>query len=288
MSLLDMDKLPVEAEPVYVKTDFVSPEDRVVPILKDSSKLSDAELYNEIKVTYPAMLTECFISMHSDLIRGLFMSNNVKFLSVLASVMQSAQLMPDQRVYMNKIIYSAFRLNGLDEYTMSLIVNIGKSVNRDTMPALVSFMPENVACHIAVLRNSSFKDTTNVKRVNKYLTKCLNYDDNTEKVIVMIYDALFTKVTSLFEGTMFDVVDKLTMSDNEREIYATENLALLDVLESMPSEYIEQVLKTYAGDKSLLYNDMPVRFSFQSVARSDYPRSVAIAERLSATGSYIP
>lgn len=288
MQLYDMNALPNEAKPEYVNTSFVSPEDRVIKVLTDSSKMTDAELYNELKAVYSAMLNECFINMHSDLIKEVFVRNDVRFLSTLSSVMQTVQLMPEQRVYMNKIIYSTYRLKGIEEYALSLVNNIGKSVNRDTMPALLQFMPENVACHIAVLRNSSFKDTTNVQRVNKYLLKCLNYDDNTEKIIVMVYDALFTKVTSLFEGTMFDVMDKLAMTENEREIYATENLALLDVLESMPSIYIEKVLKTYAGDKALLYNDMPVRFSFQSVARSDYPRSVAISEQLSASGSYIP
>ena len=123
-------------------------------------------------------------------------------------------------------------------------------------------------------------------RVNEFLLGAIIPNEKAEQTIVNIYDILFQKVTFLFEGVMIDIRDKSLLSENEKEVYGLEALAVLDIVEQMPMDFIEQVLDSYYNDLSMVYSDITPRFSLLSIAQSDYPRIIAADQKLSASRRY--
>ena len=287
IAIVDMEKLPSEPAPVYIKAgilDFYSQLEKI------NEATPEGQIYDLLSRAYPNLLSEEYVKKQRPLVRKLFTQDKV--LLMMGKVMKNAAdgntITHDQRVYMNKIIYSMIKNNAMkSEYQTSLLMNISRHANRMAVQKLISCVPEQVACTIAVLRYSSFKEGTNVLRVNDYLLKVIAPNEKAEQTIVNIYDALFQRVTYLFEGIMLDVKDKEMLSENEREVYGIQSLAVLDIIENMPQNYIYQVLKAYYSDLSLIYTSMPTRFSLSSIAVSDYPRITSVDRQLSAQASYM-
>jgi hypothetical protein len=212
-----------------------------------------------------------------------------KVLKALSNIVyRHKDTMPyEQRVYLNKILYSMVNNNIADtEAKMKYMVDIATYNNYNQAIALASMIPKKESAILCIMRYSSFKEMSNVQRVNDYIIRILEPAENAEQVIVHIYDVLFQRVTYLFEGTMIDVKDTSKMTESEREIYGTQGLAILDVIEQMPMQYIDRVIKTYYEDLNMVFKDFPTRFSLLSIAACDYPRITDSNRRISAEGCY--
>jgi hypothetical protein len=278
MAIIDESKLPKAPTPVYVS-----------PVLSYHSQLNsitpdtpEREIYDLLSAAYTHILSDDYVKRQPQIIRQLFTQDKV--LRMMGKVMKNAadsnKITHDQRVRMNKIIYSMIKNNTASEYQQSLLMDISRNTNRIAVQKLCYCVPEQMACMLGMLRYSSMKEGTNVLRVNDYLLKTMVPNDNTEQTIVRIYDALFQRVTFLFEGIMLDVKDKGLMTDNEKEIYGIQNLAVLDIIENMPNNYIYQVLSCYYDDMRLVYTGMPTRFALTSISLSDYPRICAVDQQI--------
>lgn len=285
MSIFDMNSLPVEPDPVYVKNgiglDYL---DRLKAI---NDKTPDKDIYDTVLASIGVLLSEKTIKGERDLIRSLFTNDRV--LLQIGNVVAKTNFTQENRVYLNKIIYSMLKNKVMDsEYKRSLMMNIARTNNNDLVPKLTSYVPDQIACTIGVLRYSSFKETTNIQRVNDYLLGAIIPNEKAEQTIVNIYDICFQKVTYLFECIMLDNKDKSLLTENENEVYGLESLAVLDIIEQMPINFIKEVLEKYYGDLSMIYNNMTPRFSLQSIAQSDYPRIISVDQSLSASRGYNP
>lgn len=285
MSILDMDSLPVEPDPVYVKNGIgLNYLDRLKAI---NDKTSEKDIYDTILASIGVLLSEKTIKGERDLIRSLFTNDRV--LLQIGNVVAKTSFTQENRVYLNKIIYSMLKNKVMNsEYKRSLMMNIARTNNNDLVPKLTSYVPDQIACTIGVLRYSSFKETTNIQRVNDYLLGAIIPNEKAEQTIVNIYDICFQKVTYLFECIMLDNKDKSLLTENENEVYGLESLAVLDIIEQMPINFIKEVLEKYYGDLNMIYNNMTPRFSLQSIAKSDYPRIISVDQSLSAGRGYNP
>lgn len=285
MAILDVNSLPVEPDPVYVKSSIgLNYLDRLKAI-NDST--SEKEIYDTIVASIGVLLSEKIIKGERELVRSLF--TNDKVLLQVNNVVAKSKFTHDNRVYLNKIIYSMMKNGVMDsEYKNSLLMTIARNNNNDIVPKMTSYVPDQIACTIGVLRYSSFRETTNIQRVNDYLLGAIVPNDKAEQTIVNIYDICFQKVTYLFECVMLDNKDKSLLSKNENEVYGLESLAVLDIVEQMPVNFIKEVLEKYYGDLNMIYNSMTPRFSLKSIAQSDYPRITMVDRELSANRGYNP
>ena len=280
MAILDESKLPSESDPEYTSNSL----DHYGRLRSIGSNTSEGEIFDILKNSYPVLLSEEVVKKNKDLVRNLF--TNDKVLLMLDKLLSNTLITQEQRVYLNKIIYSMIINNvTTSEYAYSLLMSIAKNNNPEAS-TLALYLPTNVANALAVMRNSSFKEMNNVRRVNDFMLHSLSLNDSTEQTIVNIYDTLYRSVTSLFEGIMIDVKDMSSLSETEREIYGLQGIAILDIIEQMPIQYIEKVLTTYYGDLHMTFLDCPTRFSLLSIAACDYPRITDVNKRVSAMGGY--
>lgn len=280
MGIIDEAKLPSEPNPEYISNSL----DHYGSLNSIDSTTPESAIFDILKNSYPVLLSEEVVKKNKELVRNLF--TNDKVLLMLDKLLCNTPLTQEQKVYLNKIIYSMIINNAApSEYAYSLLMSIAKNNNPDALQ-LAYYVPTNIANTLAVLRHSSFKEMNNVRRVNDYMLHALPLDDKTEQTIVNIYDTLYRGVTCLFEGIMIDVKDKSTLSETEREIYGLQGIAILDIIEQMPVPFIEKVLNTYYGDLHMTFLDCPTRFSLLSIAACDYPRITEINKRISAMGGY--
>jgi hypothetical protein len=285
MSLIDINKLPSESAPEYVTTSV----DHASQLHSITANTGDREVYEILEASYTTLLTEDIVKGDKQLIRTLFTQDKV--LGAMSRVVSTKyrQFTYEQRVYLNKILYSMIMNNTADnEYSHNMLMSIATENNHDQVMNLNRFLPNDVSATLAVMRYSSFKEMNNVRRLNDAIMKSLKPADNTEQIIVNIYDVLYPRVTYLFEGIMIDVKDRSKLSEDEREIYGIQGLAILDVIEQMPVPSIHKVLKTFYGDLHMIFEDCPTRFSLFSIAACDYPRITEVNRQLSAGSAIAP
>lgn len=253
--------------------------------------LSDKELYELVKDNYKSILSDVFIKDNREYFNVF---SNTRFITaMIQSLAVMDDLTYDERIYCNKLCYDYMTYNNSkDSYTKQLFLSLSRTVNKTIIPRLLNLgIDESTACYLALARYSSAKEFVNVKRMN-FVIQSSSPNIMTEQTIVDIYCTLFEKITPLFEASMFDIYEKPDSEEEANEdmelIYSTISLALLDILEAMPSEEIRKVLISYTGDYQILHSDNPVRFSMDTVAVCDYPRLMNVIELLKAENIYVP
>lgn len=251
-------------------------------------KIPDNELYLLVRETYKVILKDI---MNRNDVQYIDTFTNAKFLTALIQVLSGVELEYEEKICCNKLAYDYLTLKNNDTSIKQLLYTVSKMVNRDKIPALLSFgIPENLAVQMALARYSSIKESINVKRLNFIITTS-SKAIMTEQNIVWIYEKLFDNFTPIFEGTMFDVYDEEEewVNDDIMEIYSTISLAVLTILNNMPSVNIRKVLISYSGDYQSLYSDNSNSYRFSLNALSaDYNRIIAIVEALKAESIYVP
>lgn len=212
-----------------------------------------------------------------------------KFISALIRAVSSIPIEYNTKLAMNKITYDYFISDDPDPIIKQQFLNMSRVVNRDEINRLISVgLDENVACNLALCRNSSQNERTNVKRLNF----SIYYRDPTlmtEQTVVWIYEKLFTRISDLFYGTMFEVYSPQQQNEfgeNFMEVYGTVGNAVLLILNNMTTENIRKVLVGYNAEWEFL--GMPaVRFSLRALSE-DYSRITKVANYLNTEGKTIP
>lgn len=253
--------------------------------LYNLDSLQDKELFEIIKDSYEAILSDIFVDKNE---YYLHLFTNTRFLSIMIQVVSSINnISHTNRTYINKIVYDYLTLDKKDQYIKQLMYSLSKMVNKDILPRLLGLgLQEDLAIYLALARFSSQKEIVNVKRVN-FVIMTSSIEIMTEQMIVYIYEKLFDRITPLFVGTMIDNC-KQDMSSEMEEIYSTISLAILDILNTMPSNDIRKVLISYVGDYQAVYYKSGYRFSMQCLS-NDYARINTVVQALYANENiYVP
>lgn len=254
--------------------------------LLNIENIPEQELYQILKNNHELIVTDIFVNNCNDYL-PLF--TNSKFLSIMIQTMESIpNLSYSNKIYYNKIIYDYICSAKDNSYVKDLLFTLSKAINRDVIPGLSGLgLPQDLVAHLALAKHSSIKEFINVKRLN-YVIITAPKDIMTEQMIVWIYEKLFDNFTILFEGTMFDV-NTSGYTEEQMEIYSRISLAILDILENMPSFNIQKVLTSYANDYYTLFANQGFRFSMRSLSVEDYGRITNVVYSLSAQNIiYIP
>jgi len=240
--------------------------------------LSERELFNLVKDSFDLVLKQIFSNKDQDYLKII---TNTKFLIALNQVVLNLDLTYTQRIYCNKLAYDYFTSENNDPYTKQLFFALSKSVNRNIIGILCSIgLREDLASYLALARYSSEKEMINVKRLN-FIIISSSVEIMTEQMIIKIYEKLFDSITPLFEGIMFDGLDmdEEYVSESMNLIYSTISLAILVILNNMPSQDIRKVLISYQGDYEALYQNSKPRFQVSAISE-DYIRILDVIEAL--------
>lgn len=252
--------------------------------LRALDSLEDREVYSLLRDGYESILSTIFIDKNK---QYLDLFTNSRFVSILIQVMSSiTNISHINRTYINKIVYDYIILQDSDPYIKQLLYSLSKTVNKDILPRLLGLgLPEDIAIRLALSRFSSQKEIVNVKRVN-FIIMTSPIEIMTEQMIVFIYEKLYDRFTPLFIGTMIDNC-RSDMEGDMDEIYSIISLAVLDILNVMPSNDIRKVLISYVGDFQALYSQNGYRFSLQCLS-NDYARINAVVDALKYENIYVP
>lgn len=284
-------QLPLELDPKNV---YPTLNEYNIGYIKDSlfnlDKLSDEEVYHLVYKTYPYILDEMFIAKNIDLIQFLY--TNSKFIMTFTNVLSrpDVKLSYLQTVYCNKLAYDYFTARGeKDNYIKALMVNLSKTVNRSITPGLIGLgLNEELVAYLANARYSSLKEAIQVKRLNLIIMN-QSSDLMTVQMIIDIYGKLFDKITPLFNGIMYDHWPNDQFMNQEMEdVYATINIALLEIVNNLPQDIMYHLLKNFYDSHQMINTNSRIRFNIYSFAPDDYPRLYYTLEVLRSEGIVLP
>ena len=248
---------------------------------------SDSELYTLLSTNLRGFLLNIFERKDHRYIKMIISD---RFLKVLIQIVSNIDVDYMNRLYLNKLCYDYLTLD--DEFKNSiindLIYHLARITNKKYIPLLIGVgIPEKVACYIVLSRFSTNDEFLNVTRMNfVIMTSNIHF---TEQMIVDIYQNLFDRVSLLFEATMLDVPDTTEewYTDDIDERYSLITLAVLDILNSLPSDAIRRVLNDYVSVYHTSYFGQETRCSLRSLS-GDYERIRNIVEDMILQGIRIP
>lgn len=248
---------------------------------------SDTDLYNLLSNNLRGFLLNIFERKDQEYIKMIISD---RFLRILIQVVSNTNIDYMNKIYLNNLCYDYITLD--DKYKNlvinELIYKLANITNKTHIPILIGLgIPEKIACYIVLSRFSTNDEFVNITRMNFVI---LNTNVNlTEQMIVDIYQNLFERVTSLFEATMIDTYDDTEEWYTEEidDRYSLITLALLDILNSLPSDAIRRVLDDYVSVYNTLYFGKKVRCDLRCLS-NDYIRIRLIVEQMIKEGIKLP
>lgn len=258
--------------------------------LQKVDSMSDEELYKILGISFRNLFDIDFINKGAHRIQIAKAFTNIRFVGALCNVVNSNELSALQKIACNKLIYDYFTMtSGKNEQIENILYNMGWSVNKEAIASLHGRgIDQKALIYLAVARYSTTDTILAVKRVNVGIID-QPISVMTEQTIVDIYSALFSEnLTSLFNGIMFDTWDdKIEMDDEQEEIYGTISLALLDIVNDIPTEMIVQLLMAYAQSKQYVHTNDFARFDIHAIS-DDYQRILYCISLVEADGIMVP
>lgn len=273
---------------VKVQPDFTMfSSDHFFTAVANIDNLSDGEIITLIR-NHIDTIVETTLSNNKEI--GKILSNP-KFIMGYFHVMKTIPIDYEKRLFCNKLCYEYNLIPNPDPAMRNLFYEISNYVNHDKVMRLVGRgLDMDTANDLVIARFSSRHENINIQRLNFCMYK-YDADIFSEQMIVWIYEELFQRVGELFTFTMLEVYTDQEMESYEdfRDIYGNISMAILAILNNMPSPQIKQVLMIYLDAFYQWYpktGQIP-RFSMRALSM-DYERIVNIVDSMLNNGYEIP
>lgn len=275
--LEELSKRPKDPETQYYNLDMgtnpmLNPSS-LVQQLSNVNDLSNNDIANLIIQYHSSILDKPFIDNNKVITGQAFMDE--RFISIFAQIIPTINITNDERLNCNRLIYDYMLYKNNNKNNLMVLYNLGRMINSNDISILLALgLPETVAVDLAISRSSTDRDIVAMKRVNLIIMNS-SIDIMTEQMIVNIYEKLFNNLTPMFEGIMMDVWSDDDFNDQDQEeIYGRITLAILDILNNAPFQYISSVISSYAQDHNYIYPNDPVRINLRAIAVCDYKRII--------------
>ena len=209
---------------------------------------------------------------------------NKKFLECFLDVIGKIRLSYHEKICLNKLAYDYYIYYDKNEEISDLLFQLTTWVNTKEVAVLSPIYGMNGARTLGMICNSSFKTEKNVHRVNTFIVKCNVH--LTVQNIIDTYLGVFDRFSPVFLYTMMESKPEgLTQDESNR--FDAISIAIIEILDSLPSNDIESVIQDYAFTLSVLRINTKVRFAMKSL--SAYPRILQIAKSIEFnSGVHIP
>lgn len=272
--------------PKYVGNVYKSMCTTVDDIIKMLYSQDPAVIDEVIRMKLSVILDEIFNKLNKPLFTA-FWSDAV--LLQLPSIIPTMDIKVRDRYHLNKFMYDYFIYDELRmtnpnqwEKMNRILYQVSLALNKDAISKLRACtseqLEEELASHIVVARYSTDNITKAVKRIHTTMFHW-NVLQFTEQLMVDIYINLFDRISPLFIGIMSDYRDMRRVGLNESEFWGTIDLAILNILENMPSSEIEKVYRDYREALKFGIITKP-KFNILSSNSIDYGRTMAVIERV--------
>lgn len=231
--------------------------------IKNIDTLNDKEIRDIILRQHNMILNyDLFLMSEETRSAALFLFTNKTFLESFIQVIRFLDLDRHEIICLNKIAYDYYILDNKDQIIADLLYRLTTEVNGREVTVLSGVLGIHGAQILSMIRNSSFKEEKCIHRVNTYLIKCAQ--DLTVTQIVSIYCYLFERFTNVFIYTMFETKPS-GLSDIQYRKFDRISIAILDMLNSLPSSDIKRVLLDYAFVLNMMKGrTIEVRFAIKS------------------------
>ena len=167
---------------------------------------------------------------------------------------------------------------GSEDAICKLLFNIVNTLNEDKIIPLTNYMFNSNALFVVMAANSSFEYSECVVRVNYFIRKVLQELDTVQ--IIDIYSKVFNggRFLTIFNAIMSDVpADLASMTPPESATYLKITKAAFTILNSIPSNEIEKVIRGYKN--SLSVSNKPQRVDIEKFIE-EYPRAKAVFDTI--------
>ncbi len=261
---------------------------RFFEIIKNIDTLTEEQIEGVID-TYLDVIVEKTLSDDSRM--GTILCNP-KFVNAYCRVMRRTSIDFERRLFCNKLTYEYGIVDGHNEVILNKFREISAYVNHHQIIKLAGRgIPKKIAEDLVTCRFSSRHENVNVQRLNFSMCK-YNCEIFTEQRIIWIYEDLFDRISDLFIYSMLEVYSERELDDfgtDFGDIYGNISLAILVILNNMPSVSIRQVILKYldAYEEWFKKRQTKPRFSLRALSY-DYERVVNIVDKMIEEGFEIP
>lgn len=248
----------------------------IVNKIKDINNLNDQEIRDIIVRQHVMILNyDLFLLSPETRSQALILFTNQRFLSNFLEVIRVLELSKHEKICLNKIAYDYYILPDHDKIISDLLYRLTTEVNGKEVIVLSGIYGLYNAQILSMIRNSTFKEEKAIHRVNTYMIKC-NVDLTVEQ-IVSTYCFLFERFTYPFIYTMLESrVGGL--SELQYKKFDSISIALLSMMNSLPSHDINKLLLDYGFTLKNLNYQYPVRFALKTAV--GYPRILREIENI--------
>lgn len=215
-----------------------------------------------------------------------------KFVNAYYKAMKMIPIDYDRRLFCNKLTYEYSIIDNYDKEILKKFREISSYVNADIVRKLTNKgVPIRAANDLVTCRYSSRRENVNIQRLNFNMCKYSSETFN-EQMIIWVYEILFDRIGELFITSMLEVYSEEEMDDlalDFRDIYGNVSLAILTILNNMPSTSIREIILKYIDRYVAWYrvkHELP-RFTLRSLSY-DYERISRVVDKLLAEGIDVP
>ena len=242
--------------------------------------MTDVELRHFIERSFTSIMLNVFQGQDaSNYVRKF---QDARFLDAFIDVIQSMKYIDKADVIRcNTLCYHYLTLpdNQQDYRIKSRMLRLSSIINRNNLPRLLGLsLSENLASMLLIARYSDIDLNICVKRVDFIImtqSKELMNERMIEEIFKILYN-VFEDMERIFTSFMLDVPPEYDennswVTEDVEEISSTMNLAMLNIIENLPTQIIRRILMNYTEYTALVMKNRPVRFSLRSLS-DDYYR----------------
>lgn len=254
----------------------------IVEKIKNIDNFNEKEIKEIIVRQHGKILNyDNFLSSKGSREYALSLFTNKKFLRCFLDVIRILEISDHEKICINKLAYDYYILPNKDIEVSDLLFQLTTEVNGKEVVILSGILGRTDAQILLMIRNSSFNEEKVVHRINSFLVK-YNVIDLSLQQMVSIYCCLFQRVTTLFVQTMLEP-RPANLLDYQSKNFDKISIAILEIVNSMPSSEIKTVVKSYAYALSNVNKNIEVRFAIRSMIK--YDRIIKIVKEVEFEGS---
>ena len=248
----------------------------IIRKIQDINNINEDEI-KDIIVRQHAMILnyDLFLENSEKRKQAQILFTNKKFLKCFLDIIGTLKLSNHEKICLNKLAYDYYIYYEKDQEVSELLFSLTVWTNTREVALLSGILGINGARLLAMIKNSSFKDEKQVKRVNTFIMKCNIH--LTVQNIIDIYCGLFDRFTNVFIYSMMESKPSGLDEDKARRFDAI-SIALVYILDSLISDDIRRVIQDYAYTISMLRTNTQVRFALKTLA--GYPRIISIVREI--------
>ena len=260
--------------------------------------MSDVELRNFIKRCFKSIMVNLF---GKEMPKYIHYFQDVRFLDAFIDVLKSMDFIEkDDIVRLNTMCYHYITIpkDKQNYRVVSRMMEVSNIINRHNLPRLLGLgLSSNLASILLIARYSDIDLNVCVKRVDFIIItqpKELMSERMIEEILKILYNVLDDMVR-IFPPIMMDILpdydennpNTLWISEDIQEVNSTLNLALLNILDNLPTQTIRSVLLNYTEAMNMVYKNYQVRFSLRCLSEDYYRINNVINEMALNEGIYV-